>query len=585
MDLPQLTLNPASAALTEDGTLKLTVIRSPATEQPLAVSLASESPTDLVTPSGVTIPAYSNSASFSVAAPADTFIEAPRAVTVTASAAGHLGGASLLTVLDDDSPPLVLALNPASVMENAGPAAAIGTVYRLAVTSREVGVQLASSDSNTVAVPFLVTIPPNEASVSFALEVMNDSRLNGPRQVEIAAYLTESLTGHRLGEPATNQITVLEDDGPALLLNLARALLPEGSNTLGTVTRNTPGTNNLLVTLVSSDSSEATLPASVTIPSGTNAASFSVNAVNDGVPDGTQPATLTASAPSHNSASFVLQVTDINLPDLVVTEASGPAYAFTKESVALTFRIANLGIAPFTNPIVQRLWLSDDPLPGNDTLVGDFTFNQSGESIAPGLSFAQTVSAFLPLRPGSYWVIVSSDALGAVTEIDEANNLRISSAPIQVVTEYTAAVQTTVTTGLAGSLVPMTGQIFMANGQSPEGKLVSIHVTMGSFKRVIGALAQADGTFARELPPAAERGGHLYHRRGASRRSYRPSPRHVHAAGRCLCPRKPRVGDVARHQRWRPGDAEESRRRPAQRPASNHGRPAGRRERHRHARH
>ncbi len=506
-DLPQLTLSPASAVVTEGNGLKVTVTRNPATEEPLAVSLASQSPADLVTPSGVTIPAHSNSATFSVAAPPDTLIEASRAVTVTASAPGHFAGASLITVLDDDSPPIVLAVNPASVMENAGPAAAIGTVYRLAVTSREVTVQLTSSDSNTIAVPFLVTIPPNEAAASFALEVINDSLLNGPRQVGIAAYLTESLTGARLGEPATNQIIVLDDDGPALSLNLDRALLPEGSNTLGTVTRNTPATNDLLVTLASSDTSEATLPDNVTIPSGTNAVGFLVNAVNDGTPDGTQPATLTASASNHSSGSFVLQVTDINRPDLVITEASGPASGFTKENVSLTFRIANLGIAPLTNPIVQRVWLSDDPLPGNDTLVGDFTFNQSGESIGPGLSFQQTVSAVLPLRPGYYWIIVSADALDAAAEIDEANNLRISASPIYVTTEYTATVQTAVTTALAGSLVPMTGQVYMADGQSPEGKLVNVHVTMGGFKRVVGALAQADGTFAVNFRPLPNEAG------------------------------------------------------------------------------
>jgi hypothetical protein len=506
-DWPQLALSPSSAALTEGETLKLTVSRNPATDQPLTVNLASQSAADLVTPSSVIIPAGSNSASFSVAAPADTFIEASRAVTVTASAAGHLGGASLLTVLDDDATPLVLAINPASVMENAGPAAVIGTVYRLVVTSREVAVQLASSDSNTVAVPYLVTIPPNEASASFALEVINDSLLNGSRQVEISAYLTESLTGSRLGAPVTNQLMVLDDDGPAIAFSLARALIPEGSNTLGTVTRNTPATNDLVVTLTSSDLSEATLPAKVTIPSGTNAASFLINAVNDGTPDGTQPATLTASAPNHSPGNAVLQVTDINRPDLMITEVSGPASGFTKENVSLTFRLANLGIAPFTNTIVQRVWLSDDPLPGGDILVGDYTFNPSGESIAAGLSFQQTVSAFLPLRPGYYWVIVSADALGAATEIDEANNLGISAVPIEVVSEYTAMVQTAMTTGLAGSLVPMTGQIYMANGQSPEGKLVNIHVTMGGFKRVIGALAQADGTFAVNFRPLPNEAG------------------------------------------------------------------------------
>ena len=426
-------------------------------------------------------------------------------VTFTASAAGHLSGASAVSVLDDDFPTVLLALIPASVSENAGTVA--GTVYRVAATSRGLTLQLESSDSNHVTVPFLVTIPPNESSASFALQVVDDSLLNGTREVGVAAYVTASLTGARLGDPATNRLTILDDDGPTLSLTLDRTLLPEGSNTLATVTRNTPATNDLVVTLTSSDTTEATAPATLTIPTGTNSAVFTVSAVNDGTPDGTQPATLTASAAGFHSGAAELQVTDINLPDLVITELSGPASGFTKEMASLSFRVANLGLAPLSNAIVQRVWLSDDPLPGNDTLVGEFTFNQSNESIAPGLSFQQSITTFLPLQPGDYWMIVTADAAGAAVEVDEANNTRVSSAPIHVVAEYSVTVQTAVSTAPAGSLVPMTGQVTMANGQSPEGKLVNIHIARSGFRRVIAALAQADGTFAVNFRPLANEAG------------------------------------------------------------------------------
>ncbi|HEY9175972.1 MAG TPA: CARDB domain-containing protein, partial [Verrucomicrobiae bacterium] len=288
---------------------------------------------------------------------------------------------------------------------------------------------------------------------------------------------------------------------------LARTLLPEGSNTFATVTRNTPTTNDLVVTLTSSDPTEAAVPASVTIPAGSNTATFTVAAVNDGTPDGTQPATLTASASGFNSGVAVLQVTDINLPDLQLTEVSGAASGFTKAMASLSFRVANFGLAPLTNAIVQRVWLSNDALPGGDTLVGEFTFNQGNESIAPGLSFQQSVTTFLPLQPGDYWVIVTADAANAAVEVDEANNTRVSSAPIRVVADYSATVQTAVTTATAGTVVPMTGLVTMANGQSPEGKLVNIHITKGGFRRVIGALAQADGSFTVNFRPLPNEAG------------------------------------------------------------------------------
>ncbi len=85
VDVPQLALSPEQGAILEGLTLPVTVSRNPATDQPLVVSLSSQSPADLITPVSVIIPAYSNSASFNLAAPQDTLIESPALVTFTAS--------------------------------------------------------------------------------------------------------------------------------------------------------------------------------------------------------------------------------------------------------------------------------------------------------------------------------------------------------------------------------------------------------------------------------------------------------------------------------------------------------------------
>ena len=56
------------------------------------------------------------------------------------------------------------------------------------------------------------------------------------------------------------------------------------------------------VALISSDTSEATVPASVTIPAGQATASFVVTAVDDALLDGTRTVTIAASVPAISAA-------------------------------------------------------------------------------------------------------------------------------------------------------------------------------------------------------------------------------------------------------------------------------------------
>ena len=100
----------------------------------------------------------------------------------------------------------------------------------------------------------------------------------------------------------------------------------------GTVSRTGDTTNALTVMLSSSDTTEATVPVSVTIAAGQSSASFDVTAVNDAAVDGDQTAIITASAAGTTSGTFNVTVQDdevttvptgLLLTEILSDEASG----------------------------------------------------------------------------------------------------------------------------------------------------------------------------------------------------------------------------------------------------------------------
>jgi hypothetical protein len=104
--------------------------------------------------------------------------------------------------------------------------------------------------------------------------------------------------------------------GPSITLSLsftASSFSESATNpaaSVGTVSRATSGTSDLVVTLSSSDTTEATVPAAVTILANQTSANFDVTAVNDTFPDGSKTVTLTASAADATTPTSSLTVTD-----------------------------------------------------------------------------------------------------------------------------------------------------------------------------------------------------------------------------------------------------------------------------------
>ncbi|MCA9206226.1 MAG: hypothetical protein KDA59_24405, partial [Planctomycetales bacterium] len=120
--------------------------------------------------------------------------------------------------------------------------------------------------------------------------------------------------------------TINDDDAPALTLTIAAGSISEADGagaTTATVTRNTGTSGPLTVNLSSSDTSEATSPASVVIPDGASSVTFDIDAVDDFIADGTRIVTISASATGHAGASDTVDVTDNDVAGVVVTPTSG----------------------------------------------------------------------------------------------------------------------------------------------------------------------------------------------------------------------------------------------------------------------
>lgn len=115
----------------------------------------------------------------------------------------------------------------------------------------------------------------------------------------------------------------------ALNVSISPSSISEnGGTATGTVTRPGSTAAQLIVNLASSDTSEATVPASVTIPAGTSSATFTVTAVDDALADGNVIVTITASSEGFDNGTATVTVLDneiltVSLNPATISENGG----------------------------------------------------------------------------------------------------------------------------------------------------------------------------------------------------------------------------------------------------------------------
>jgi subtilase family protein len=274
--LTSLTLNPTSVngGSPSTGNLKLS---GPALTGGAIVSLSSSNTAAATVPANVTIPAGATSLTFTVTTLAVT---ASTPITISASYAGVTKTASLIVTPQPPSGPTLtsLTLNPTSV-NGGSPSTGSVTLSGLAPTGGAL-VSLSSSDATAATVPATVTIPAGVTSAAFTVTTL-----------AVTASTPITISASYAGVTQTAFLTVT----PTLTsLTLNPTSVNGGSPSTGNLKLSGPApTGGAIVSLSSSNTAAATVPASVTIPAGAASLTFTVTTL-----------AVTASTPITISASY-----------------------------------------------------------------------------------------------------------------------------------------------------------------------------------------------------------------------------------------------------------------------------------------
>jgi len=222
---------------------------------------------------------------------------------------------------------LQLVLAATSISENGGTTTA--TVSRTGLNTSSLTVNITSSDTTEATVPASVTIPVGSGSAQFTVRAVNDALIDGDQNVTIGVSASGATS-------ASASLRVVDDERATLSLTLASVSVSESAGSIfGTIRRDGPVSNAVVVNLSSNDTTEATVPASVIIPAGASSANFTLAVVNDTIPDGSQSVTITAATTGYISGSANLTVLDDDI--LIAQEDSAITLHGRAVDVAILF--------------------------------------------------------------------------------------------------------------------------------------------------------------------------------------------------------------------------------------------------------
>lgn len=249
---------------------------------------------------------------------------------------------------DESVAALSLSVSPASISEDAAADAVTLTISVPEAVNSDLTVNLSSDADTTLSVPTTATIPSGQASVTVKVGPASGLSLSAAQ----AVHLTASADGFLSGAAT---VTVNPAAAPFLTLSIDPSTVDEGSTTTGTVTLSKAAASAVVVNLASSDTTEATVPVSFTIASGSLSGTFQITGVADSTYDLDGSATITASTADSSYAAATANVTVNNVD-------AEPALGI---SVNPTSIFENAGAAAATVTVT----LPADPLQGYPVTV------------------------------------------------------------------------------------------------------------------------------------------------------------------------------------------------------------------------
>ena len=253
----------------------------------------------------------------------------------------------------------------------------------------ELEVTLVSSDG-TEAEPAIhvVTIPENQLSTTVALDAIDDNVLDGTQNVTITGSAALYFDG-------SDSVDV--EDAERLTITVDPGTISEaaGANAAtGTVTRSSLDelSDAVVVTLDNRDSTEISIPDTVTIPAGEVSATFQIDAVDDNLQDGRQRVRIDATAPGFtpdlDRSRVFLNVDDIE-PTLVVELAETSVFENQQFLSGTVTRVNPTSLSDSLSVALNTTRPADLTLPSSITIpagltTADFTITLRDNNLLDG---------------------------------------------------------------------------------------------------------------------------------------------------------------------------------------------------------
>lgn len=501
------------ASITEGSAVTFKVATNLASGMPLQVFLTSANKARFPVPPSVTIAAGSLSADITVQLAQNSVPEADLDVIIQAGAANSNPVSDTIKIKDDDLPGLELILKTNLIAESAGLSATQATLRRAAGNnSAAFTANISASLPNTLILPASISLVAGENEKTFNIGVVDNSLADGDRKVAVIATVFIASCG--CSAPPTSagyvaaSLTVSDNDGSALQLSSTQLTFPEGAANAGflRITRNSATASALNVSLSTSDSTEATLPATAIIPAGETFIDVPITTVNDGIADGSQQVYFQATANGFSTGAIWILVTDLNKPDLQV-----PAVTVANTSIQsmaifnYQFSIKNTGFATAPAGFKVNGYLSkDNTIDASDTLI-------IGEVLANPIPAGQTIqvlnAARMPDLPGQYKLLFKVNPDAALEELLYSNNTS-QAVNLDIKPDYTATADISGTYFIKGTTVPVTGNAIKSNGTAATGVPLEVYIITNGLRRKISATTDATGHYNTQFVPLANEAGH-----------------------------------------------------------------------------
>lgn len=499
-EYPSLHLEASKKEITEGETFQLTISTDYVSGLPINVMLTSQNNHRFDFPSTAVIPAGETSVNVSVITKDDDLPSETLSNLFTASAQNHNKAELVVDLADNDMPVLELTLTPTTVQESVGVIAVAGILRR--TTNKDSKITVKLTDDANGGLYFgtrSLELAKGVEEVHFNFGPVDNAIVDQDRTYTITAAVWLSSCGcSATGESAgyvTAQLTVLDNDGPALSIATSEKTLKEGGKTNLTISRNTTDTSSPLAITLSSNYEEGlSYEHNTVIPAGEQMVSVELTSAANALQGDSHTVIFTVKADNYASGTCYMMVTDQTLPDasfkgiaaVNVSDNSALESAEVGSKAKLTFELTNDGAATLPAETPVKVYLK-----GQQSAIG--TIYTSDEIPVGGtLTISKVISLPSAVGNHSYYAVVNAD--NSVSELSYTNNTSVETT-IRTIAPFSATVKTNKSVYKQGEKVFINGQL---SGNGTANAQIDLYVINEGARQVKNVVTDAQGAFSYE---------------------------------------------------------------------------------------